>query len=141
MREELLGRGGAVAENCGDQANYDMLPTAFDGHCYYIRNCLIPEFVDGIEIPDALRSQSNWATVVGKGVNIDRPCSREHMRTHKRARWLEDKAEIGDYVLCPDSSPGMTNSPLSKYELFIEASIPVAIVRKEDFQSVFDMTK
>jgi len=130
-----------------------MVPTAFGGHCYYVRRCVRgkqfgPDFMDreegGVVLPQVatirsgalvternLWDRSSVAEVVGVGPNVGKPCSKAHMKAFARARHIAQSAEVGDLLLFEDKNfqIGIVDSPYADYEKFVEESVPIAIYR------------
>jgi len=124
MNQKLSGRGGFVAENCGETADIDLLPMYFGGDCYYVRKLELPEEVGGIALCDASRDNTNWVECIGAGPSVG---------TNKRV----DVAEAGDFLLCPDFDEGIKRSQLCDWEFVVKADLPYAVVKKEDWAEAF----
>ena len=128
-----------------------MLPTAFDGHCYYVRqdvtgeSCgpdVLDRHIGGIVIPPKTANNSRFVTVLGIGPNVGAKPSKAH---RKEFGWPDRFAEVhsvkvGDRLFLGFEKDAeglvLTNkikrSPLNwECELFIEESLPEGIVTDE----------
>ena len=122
-----MRNGGTLAVGIGETGDINLLPLAYGGHCFYVRKCKTPEELDGVVIPEVLQDTSQWVEVVGKGPRVGQPCPKDHMHRFKRAKCVEDDADVGDLLLCPNDHLGIKRSEICAWEFFIEESIPYVI--------------
>jgi len=118
-------------------------PLAFGGHSLLCRQCVQGEQVgndeleralNGIMLPKQYAARSNWLVVVAWGPKVGTPCTKNHMKRFKRARFLDHYANVGDQILCantPEGCDGIRLAPWSTSMYFIEESVPLAIYRPE----------
>jgi len=125
------------AEDCGELANRKIMPTAFGGHCFYVRKCITGDQsgtfwerkIGEIEIPDTVANRSNTVEVLAIGPRVAKPCTKAHCRKYERMTRLPDQVKVGDMLLCPSTTDiRFLRSPLGNEEFFIEESIPLAIL-------------
>ena len=138
------------ARNVGQYGNATIEPTAFGGHCLYVRKCMTGDIagddpyerhVDGIVLPEQLVDQTCFVEVLAVGRNVGKPVSAEHARRWrselvrkyglKRARrsYALPPNIIGAraFIWLPEGSYDQRcqRSPLSDHERFIEETLPL----------------
>ena len=141
---------GKVAETTvtgaelGEYAWKTFLPTAFDGHCFYVRQDLTGEQcgedvmdrqIGGVAIPATAADRSFFVTVLGIGPKVGTKPSKAH---RKKYDWTDNFAKVfdikvGDRLFVAQDPWIRTNrlkrSPINwQDECFIEESLPDGIV-------------
>jgi len=132
----------------GEHAWRKMLPTAFDGHCFYVRQDITGEscgpdpldrHLGGIVIPPKTANNSRFVTVLGIGPKVGTKASKAHRKEFDWPdRWAQvSNVKVGDKLFLGfekgEEGLVLTNkikrSPLNwECELFIEESLPEGIV-------------
>ena len=127
-----------VAVGAGKLGNRNLRPLYYGGHCFLVRKCFTGEqvgedFFDrqlgGIILPQQTADRSLVVEVLAKGSMVGKRCSKEHKKFHNRPRCLSDDVKVGDMLLCPNmDATRIQRSPLAEFEIFIEESLPLAII-------------
>jgi hypothetical protein len=132
-----------------DYGGVKLMPMHFSGHALYVRKCRPGDAVDGhehrraidgIELPEAFGDRSQWVEVLAVGPNVGKRCTKQHAR-RLRGTWI-DKSGLHEarrsnvpqdivgslaYIAVNDD-PRIKQSCMSADELFIEESLPLAIL-------------
>ena len=139
-----------TARNVGQYGNATIEPTAYGGHCLYVRKCMTGDAVgddpyeravEGIVLPEQSVDQTCWVEVLAVGRNVGKPVSKAYalrwrsaiVKQHglKRARrsYSLPKDIIGAraFILLPADhyDERVTRSPLSDHERFVEETLPL----------------
>lgn len=134
-----------VAVGVGVLGNATIRPMAFGGHCFYVRKCMTGDaveggdpqdrMVDGIFLPQQAADRSLAVEVLALGPRVGRPCSDAHMKLHQRDRVVGGDVKVGDMLVCPNMHPtGIKRSPLCEYEFFIEETVPLYAIERDEAQ-------
>lgn len=137
----------------GETGDLSFRPLAYGGHAYFVRKCVAGESFEGddairqlggIVLLDVYMNDTFVGEVIGIGPRVGQPCTASHFkvwagtrdkhnpRGYRRARCLEAVVRKGDFVLLPESHPGIKRSPGCEYEFSVEESVPLAILQTED---------
>lgn len=125
------------------------MPMHFGGHALYVRKCRPGDAVDGqehrralegIELPESYGDRSQWVEVLAVGPNVGSRCTKAHAR-RLRHDWVEKHGVsearrsnvpqeiVGSLAyIAVNDDPRIWQSPMSRDELFIEESLPLAIL-------------
>lgn len=141
----------------GETGELSFRPTAYGGHAYFVRKCVSGESFGGDDAirqlggivmpdsvdPDGCANNTFVGEVIGIGPRVGMPCNathfdvwaktrdKDHPQGYRRARCIEAVTRKGDFVLLPDSHPGIKRSPGCDYEFSVEESVPLAILQIE----------
>jgi len=132
---------------------YGLLPTAFGGHCYYVRRCYtgglaqiaksdMDRQVGGIILPECLGNAAEWGEVLGVGPRVGLRCSADHARKYRSKLWEQEGRAACMARMAPDDMVGKlvhipllwpfkdvraVRSPVAYWEFFIEESLPTMV--------------
>ena len=135
-----------------DYGGVKLMPLHFGGHAFYVRKCLSTDAfngdeatraIGGIVVRDRIGDASQWVEILAVGPNVGGRCSADHAR-RLRPEWVEKygvngarrsnvpRDIVGHIAYIPvNDDPRMWQSPMSKAEMFIEESLPLAIMPQE----------
>lgn len=142
----------------GELNEYRLRPTAFGGHCFYVRRCLPGDAADrqdpkvcsigGIVIPPSMGNQTVWFECRAVGPRVGTPCSETHAKKYRAA--IAKKHGMGAARLPRDIPADLVGkrlfvalpwplvdervmpSPLADFESFIEESLPEAYMIEDE---------
>ena len=131
-------------QDAGETGDERLRPTAFGGHCFYVRKCVTGREiagnfarreVGGIELPQRSADYSEFAVVLAKGANVGKKCTKEHAKTFKRHRRLYDAVRVGDMLRLPPDHSGIRRRDAAvggecHWEAWVEESVPLGIVEE-----------
>ena len=146
--EETDGKVGTTVvptDKFGEVDVKTLLPTAFGGHCYYVRQDITGEQVGddfmereigGIALPDRFIDRSQYVTVLAIGPNVGKKPTKAHREKYdwpKGVPAMSEAISVGDRLLINlrvvEYTAKIKRSPWNwDCELFIEESLPEAIV-------------
>ena len=142
----------------GTLNEYVIRPTAFGGHCFYVRRCLPGDAADaedpklcsvgGIVIPPATGNQTVWFECRAIGPRVGQRCSENHAKKYRTEI-------INSHGLCAATAPRniptdlkgkrlfvalpwplvderVIESPLADFEAFVEETLPSAYMVEDD---------
>jgi hypothetical protein len=136
----------------GTLNEYRIRPTAYGGHCFYVRKTLPGDAVDsqdpavcavgGVIIPPAMGNQTVWFECRAIGANVGKPCSAVHAKKHRaeivKAHGLRAAMAARDVphevngkrlliaLPWPLVDERVHASPIADFEAFVEETLPLA---------------
>ncbi len=135
-----------------DYGGVKLMPMHFAGHALYCRKCRPGDAVDGLEhiralngivLPETTGNRSQWVEILAVGPNVGKSCSNQHAR-RLRPDWVEKhgvkearrsnvpREIVGRLAYIPvNDDPRIHQSIMSRDEVFIEESLPAAILEAQ----------